>query len=85
MVGSTANIVASGLLEKHGHEPVKFFDWIKIGAVVGLVTGVVAWVMLVAFPHATGESQEPSAPVPVVEQHQPAELEIPSISPYEQK
>ena len=46
VVGSTANIVASGLLEKHGYHPIKFKDWIKIGALVGFVTGIVAWVML---------------------------------------
>ena len=50
VVGSTANIVASGLLEKHGYHPVKFGDWIKIGALVGVVSGVVAWVMLLVMP-----------------------------------
>ena len=50
VVGSTANIVASGLLEKHGYHPVKFSDWIKIGALVGLVSGIVAWLMLLAMP-----------------------------------
>lgn len=86
VVGSTANIVASGLLEKHGHNPIKFFDWIKIGSVAGLATGIVAWLMLVALPHSTGKVEEASS-VQAVEQIQerPAELEIPSISPYEQK
>ena len=50
VVGSTANIVASGLLEKHGYHPVKFGDWIKIGALVGVVSGVMAWVMLLVMP-----------------------------------
>lgn len=50
VVGSTANIVASGLLEKHGQHPIKFSDWIKIGAMVGAVTAVVAWVMLLVMP-----------------------------------
>ena len=50
VVGSTANIVASGLLEKHGYHPIKFKDWIKIGAFVGVVSGVVAWVMLLIMP-----------------------------------
>ncbi len=50
VVGSTANIVASGLLEKHGYHPIKFSDWIKIGALVGLVSGLVAWVMLHFMP-----------------------------------
>ena len=50
VVASTANIVASGLLEKHGYHPVKFGDWIKIGALVGVVSGVMAWVMLLVMP-----------------------------------
>ena len=50
VVGSTANIVASGLLEKHGYHPVKFGDWIKIGALVGVVSGVMAWVMRLVMP-----------------------------------
>ena len=50
VVGSTANIVASGLLEKHGQHPIKFGDWIKIGTLVGVVSGVVAWVILLVMP-----------------------------------
>ena len=50
VVGSTANIVASGLLEKHGQHPIKFSDWIKIGAMVGAVTAAVAWIMLLVMP-----------------------------------
>ncbi len=50
VVGSTANIVASGLLEKHGYHPIKFSVWIKIGALVGIVSGIVAWVMLLFMP-----------------------------------
>ena len=56
VVGSTANIVASGLLEKHGYHPIKFKDWIKIGALVGLVSGIVAWVMLHFMPVPRPES-----------------------------
>ena len=37
---STANIVASGLLEKHGYHPIKFSDWIFI--ILG--TSVVLWI-----------------------------------------
>jgi len=50
VVGSTANIVASGLLEKHGYHPIKFSVWIKIGALVGFLSGIVAWVMLLFMP-----------------------------------
>lgn len=50
VVGSTANIVASGLLEKHGYHPIRFGDWIKIGAIVGLATALVAWMLLLVMP-----------------------------------
>ena len=83
VVGSTANIVASGLLEKHGHEPIKFFDWIKIGAVVGLVTGIVAWILLLVIPRSPAETDRETPAQAIVEPA--AELEIPAISPYEQK
>ena len=73
VVGSTANIVASGLLEKHGYHPVKFGDWIKIGALVGVVSGIVAWVMLLVMP----------VPKPAAEQTnaQHAQVEIQSVQP----
>ena len=62
VVGSTANIVASGLLEKHGQHPIKFSDWIKIGAMVGVVTAVVAWVMLLVVPTPKPQGLEGPAP-----------------------
>jgi len=46
MVGSTSNIVAIGLLEKRGRVHVTFFEWIKIGLVIGVLTGAIAWGML---------------------------------------
>ena len=46
VVGSTANIVALGLLEKHGHAHIAFFEWLKIGLLIGVLTGVIAWGML---------------------------------------
>ena len=49
-VGSTANIVALGLLEKRGHAHIGFFEWLKIGSVVGLVTGLLAWGLLSFMP-----------------------------------
>ena len=49
-VGSTANIVALGLLEKRGHLHIAFFEWLKIGVLVGLVTGMIAWGMLTFLP-----------------------------------
>ena len=61
VVDSTANIVASGLLEKHGFKPIAFGAWIKVGALVGLVTALVAWVYLTVVPVPRPEALE-SAP-----------------------
>jgi len=71
VVGSTANIVASGLLEKHGHNPIRFGTWFRLGALVGLVTALIAWAMLTIFPSPRPASAEP---VPEVQQAEPAEL-----------
>ncbi|MCM8798010.1 MAG: SLC13 family permease [Candidatus Omnitrophica bacterium] len=46
LVGSTANIVALGLLEKEKRIRIKFFQWLGIGLVVGMVTTALAWVYL---------------------------------------
>lgn len=47
MIGSTANIVALGMLEKKYRTQIKFTEWLKVGAVVGIVTCVIAWIALV--------------------------------------
>ncbi len=49
MVGSTANIVALGMLEKHGKVKVSFFQWFKVGSVVGLMTTSIVWAVLTVF------------------------------------
>jgi Na+/H+ antiporter NhaD/arsenite permease-like protein len=46
MVGSTANIVALGMLEKRYRGHIRFLDWLKVGALVSLVTCLVAWAAL---------------------------------------
>ena len=38
MIGSTANIVALGMLEKRSHVHVMFFQWLKIGILASIVT-----------------------------------------------
>ena len=43
MIGSTANIVALGMLEKRYRMQIQFFEWLKVGAVVGVVTCLIAW------------------------------------------
>jgi Na+/H+ antiporter NhaD/arsenite permease-like protein len=42
VIGSTANLVAIGAYEKGSGKSVRFRDWIKVGAVITLVTLAVA-------------------------------------------
>ncbi len=42
LVGSTANIVALGMLEKHSTEHVRFMDWLKIGLLSAVVACAIA-------------------------------------------
>ncbi len=46
LIGSTANIVALGLLEKEGKPSISFRDWIGVGACVGVATTLVVWLFL---------------------------------------
>jgi len=46
MIGSTANIVAIGMLERRKAGFLSLADWIKPGAIVSIVTLVIATVML---------------------------------------
>lgn len=48
VVGSTANIVAMGLLEKETGQHIRFMDWMKPGFVVSTVTILIAMSMLYA-------------------------------------
>jgi Na+/H+ antiporter NhaD/arsenite permease-like protein len=50
LVGSTANIVALGLLEKEHNIHMQFMRWFKIGLVVGVVTTLIAWAALTLLP-----------------------------------
>lgn len=70
-VGSTANIVALGLLEKRGHLHIAFFEWLKIGIIVGLVTCLIAWGMLhiMDMPLPTGHAPVTEVIGPLHELH----------------
>ena len=46
LVGSTANIVALGLLEKRGEASVTFMDWLKVGFVVTLATTLLSYLLI---------------------------------------
>lgn len=43
MIGSTANIVALGMLEKRYRTHIHFLEWLKVGAVVGILSCLIAW------------------------------------------
>jgi Na+/H+ antiporter NhaD/arsenite permease-like protein len=48
IIGSTANIVAVGMLEKRGHGTIRFGYWMKIGFIVSIASMIVATAMMMA-------------------------------------
>jgi Na+/H+ antiporter NhaD/arsenite permease-like protein len=50
LVGSTANIVALGILEKERNIRMTFFRWFRVGLAVGVLTTTIAWIALLVFP-----------------------------------
>lgn len=50
LVGSTANIVALGILEKEKNIKMTFFRWFWVGLTVGLITASLVWLALVTLP-----------------------------------
>jgi Na+/H+ antiporter NhaD/arsenite permease-like protein len=46
VIGSTANIIAVGVLEKRGHGTIRFGEWFKIGLIVSVVSMAIAMVLL---------------------------------------
>jgi len=50
LVGSTANIVALGILEKEKNIRMSFFRWFWVGLTVGVVTTGIVWLALVSLP-----------------------------------
>ncbi len=50
LIGSTANIVALGILEKERHTRISFMRWLKVGAFVGVCTVAVVWLILLFAP-----------------------------------
>jgi Na+/H+ antiporter NhaD/arsenite permease-like protein len=56
MIGSTANIVALGMLEKRYRIRIHFFEWFRVGLAAGLIASVIAWMVLsVTGPLMTGQ------------------------------
>ncbi len=64
LIGSTANIVAVGLLEKRGHGTIRFWYWLKIGAIVSIASMLVATGMMALEERTIGI---PSLPHPMQE------------------
>lgn len=50
LIGSTANIVAIGILEKEKHIKISFFHWFWVGLTVGLVTTFIVMAVLLLAP-----------------------------------
>jgi len=50
LVGSTANIVALGILEKEKNIRMTFLRWFGVGLTVGVITTLIVWVALLACP-----------------------------------
>lgn len=50
LVGSTANIVALGILEKERNIKMNFFRWLGIGLTVGIITTIIVWIGLLWLP-----------------------------------
>lgn len=50
LIGSTANIVAIGIIEKEKNIRVTFLKWFWVGLSVGLITTVVVWMALIFIP-----------------------------------
>jgi Na+/H+ antiporter NhaD/arsenite permease-like protein len=50
LVGSTANIVALGILEKENNIHKTFFRWFWVGLTVGLITTAIVWMALLFLP-----------------------------------
>ncbi len=50
IIGSTANIIALGILEKERNIKISFLRWLSIGLIVGVVTLFIVWGCLVFLP-----------------------------------
>ena len=75
MIGSTANIVALGMLEKRYRAHIRFAEWFKLGAIVGLVTTAIAAVCVLALSPLMPAYRPPS------ERLAPARKEKPATTP----
>jgi Na+/H+ antiporter NhaD/arsenite permease-like protein len=74
MIGSTANIVALGMAEKRYRASIKFFEWLKVGIVVGTVSCLVSWASLSLIADRMPTRQQRLEQAARHMKHNPAEL-----------
>ncbi|MGE5632217.1 MAG: SLC13 family permease [Caulobacteraceae bacterium] len=48
IIGASANVIAGGMLEKHGHK-LKFFDYMKVGFPLMLISIILSAIYLIVF------------------------------------
>jgi Na+/H+ antiporter NhaD/arsenite permease-like protein len=65
LIGSTANIIALGVLEKRGHGTISFWEWFKIGFIVSIASMLVAATLLQLQQHWVPDMAPPAAAVRV--------------------
>jgi Na+/H+ antiporter NhaD/arsenite permease-like protein len=65
LIGSTANIIALGVLEKRGHGTIRFWEWFKIGFIVSIASMLVAATLLQLQSHWVPNLPPPTAAVKV--------------------
>jgi len=46
LIGSTANIVAIGMIEKRYRKHITFKEWFKFGIVIGIITCIIACILI---------------------------------------
>ncbi len=73
MIGSTANIVSLGMMEKRYRTGVNFFAWFKYGLLVGAVSVLVAWVGIVMMSPYMPSHAERLAKVGLTVEHDAAD------------
>ena len=76
MIGSTANIVALGMLEKRYRVHIRFFDWLKVGTLVAVLSCLIAWAgIAVLSPYMPTVAQR-QAEAAIHHQQQPQTVEV---------
>lgn len=63
IIGSTANIVALGMLEKQAHAHIRFLDWLKVGLASALLTCAIAYTAILLMREHMPEMEHKSTPV----------------------